>query len=51
MSLTNSSSTVKFSSLTAFAAAQNNFRAVEVHAYNLRDSSTLGPITDTCLGN
>ena len=52
MSLTNSSSTVKFSSLTAFTAAQNNFTAVEVHEYDLRDSSTAGPITsDTRLGN
>ena len=38
MSLTNRSSTVKFSSLTAFTAAQNNFTAVEVHAYDLRDT-------------
>ena len=51
MSLTNGSSTVKFSSLTAFTAAQNNFRAVEVHVYDLRDSSTSSPITDTRLGN
>ena len=51
MSLTNSSSTVKFSWLTAFTAAQNNITAVEVHAYDLRDSSTSIPITDTRLGN
>ena len=51
MSLTNGSSTVKFSSLTAFTAAQNTFTAVEVHAYDLRDSSTSSPITDTRLGN
>ena len=54
MSLTNSASTVKFSSLTAFTAAQNNFtavRAVEVHAYDLRNSSTSSSITDTRLGN
>ena len=49
MSLTNSSSTVKFGSLTAFTAAQNNFAAVEVHAYDLRDSSASSPITDTRL--
>ena len=51
MSLTNGSSTVKFSSLTTFTAAQNNFTAVEVHAYDLCDSSTSSPITDTRLGN
>ena len=51
MSLTNGSSTVKFSSLTAFAAAQNNFTAVEEHAYDLGDNSTSSPITDTRLGN
>ena len=51
MSLTNGSSTAKFSNLTALAAAQNNFTAVEVHAYDLRDSSTSIPITDTRLGN
>ena len=51
MSLTNSSSTVKFSSLTALTAAQKNFTEVEVHAYDLRDSSTSSPITDTRLGN
>ena len=50
MSLTNGSSTVKFSGLTAFTAAQNNFTA-EVQAYDLRDSSTSSPITDTRLGN
>ena len=50
MSLTNRPSTVEFSSLTAFIAAQNNFTAVEVHAYDLRDSSSSSPITDTCLG-
>ena len=38
MSLTNCSSTVKFSSLTALTAAQNNFTAVEVHGYDLRDT-------------
>ena len=51
MSLTNGSSTVKLRSLTAFTAAQNNFTAVEVHAYDLRDRSTSSPITDIRLGN
>ena len=51
MSLPNSSSIVKFSSLTAFATAQNNFTAVEVHAYDLRDSNRSSPITDPRLGN
>ena len=37
--------------LTAFTAAQNNFTAVELHVYDLRDSSTSSPITDTLLGN
>ena len=49
MSLTNGSSTVQFSSLTAFTAAQNKFTAVEVHA--LRDNSISSPITDIRLGN
>ena len=48
---TKSSSTVKLSSLTAFIAAQNNFRAVEVHTYDLSDSITLSPVTDTRLGD